>query len=67
MMVAKRPSINKPVSEVLLARKNAAITYAVLANEGAELSETSFVTLIGECTADAQIGTLLARAQGFAA
>jgi uncharacterized protein (DUF2336 family) len=60
MMIAKRPFINKPVSEVLLARKNAAITYAVLANEGAELSETNFVTLIGECTGDAQIGNLLA-------
>jgi uncharacterized protein (DUF2336 family) len=60
MMIARRPFINKAVTDALFARKNAAITYAVLGNEGAELSETSFVTLIGECTSDAQIGNLLA-------
>jgi uncharacterized protein (DUF2336 family) len=60
MMIARRPFINKAVTDALFARKNTAITYAVLGNEGAELSETSFVTLIGECTSDPQIGNLLA-------
>jgi uncharacterized protein (DUF2336 family) len=60
MTIAKRPYINRLVSEALIGRKNAAIAYAVLANENAELSETSFVMLIGECTNDAQLGNLLA-------
>ncbi len=60
MMITKRPFINKLVTDALIARKSAAITYVVLSNDGAELSETSFVTIIGECTGDAQIGNLLA-------
>jgi len=60
MVMAKRPSITRLVTDALLARKSAAVTYVVLSNETAEFSETGFVTLIGECTNDAQISTLLA-------
>lgn len=60
MMVAGRPSIAKAVTDALILRKEPAVTYAVLANESAELSETSFAALIGECTSDAKIGNMLA-------
>ena len=60
MVLAKRPSISRLVTDALLARKSAAVTYVVLSNETAEFSETGFVTLIGECTSDAQISSLLA-------
>jgi uncharacterized protein (DUF2336 family) len=60
IIIAKLPHVAKVVTDALIARKNPAITRAVLANPGAELSETGFVTLIGECTNDAEIGNMLA-------
>ena len=60
MMIAKRTSINKVVCERLFARGIPEITYAVLANEGAEISEASFVKLIGECGNDPKLSPLVA-------
>jgi uncharacterized protein (DUF2336 family) len=60
MIVAKRPVINKLVSQELLARNIPDVNRAVLANEGAEITESSFVKLIGECENDAALSGLLA-------
>jgi uncharacterized protein (DUF2336 family) len=60
MMIARRPAINKLVTEKLIARAIPDVTYAVLANEGAQISETSIVKLIGECGNDAKLGPLVA-------
>lgn len=59
MIVAKRSAINKQVSDELLARNISDVNRAVLANEGAEISESSFVRLIGECENDASLCALL--------
>jgi len=60
LIIARLPFVGKAVTDALITRKSTAITYAMLANEGAELSEMGFVTLIGESTGDPRIGNLLA-------
>ena len=60
MTIAKRDFINKTVTDGLIARGMPEVTYAVLKNPGAEISETSFVKMIGDCGTDAKLGPLVA-------
>ncbi|MGZ5867146.1 MAG: DUF2336 domain-containing protein [Xanthobacteraceae bacterium] len=63
MMVAKRDFINKVVSDQMIARGIPEITHALLANPGAEISETSFVKMIGDCGTDAKLGAMISERQ----
>jgi uncharacterized protein (DUF2336 family) len=59
LTIAKRSPLNKVVTDLLFARDIPEVTYAILVNEGAEISETSFVKMIGNCGNDLKLGLLL--------
>jgi len=46
LAISKRRSIPEPVTDVLVARGNQAVVQSVVANEGARLSEASFLNLV---------------------
>lgn len=60
MTIAKRDFINKVVTDQMIGRGIPEITHALLMNPGAEISETSFVKMIGDCGTDAKLGPMLA-------
>ncbi len=60
LLIARRPKVNKIVTDLLFARGVPDVTYAVLGNDGAELSETTLVKLIGDSGTDPKLGTLVA-------
>ena len=59
-MIAKRPHVNKAVSDKLFARAVPEVTHAVLANQAAEISEATLVKLIGDSGNDPKLGVLVA-------
>ena len=59
LVIANRPHVTKSVSDKLFARDIPEVTYAVLANQAAEISEASLVKLIGESGNDPKLGTLI--------
>jgi len=61
MVIAGRPRINEPVTDVLVERGEPAVVLKVTANEGARFSEMSFVRLITGAANDRELAAIVAK------
>jgi uncharacterized protein (DUF2336 family) len=61
MVIAGRPRISEPVTDVLVERGDSQVVLKVIANEGARFSEMSFVRLIKGAATDKTLAATVAK------